>query len=118
MQMADGEDALSFQLPKHVYDFPLPIELCLFQIIDPPGSHDFNYSGIVVPIENGDIFRLLFLWRFVTSATVTVNSYFLLKCLGLALARSWFRQPPILNHQVACLAADHEAQRKYGERLM
>jgi len=51
-------------------------------------------------------------------ATVTVNAYFLLKCLGLALARSWFRQPPILNHQVACLAADHEAQRKYGERLM
>ncbi len=44
---------LGFQLPQHIDDF---------EKIDPIGCDDFNDGGIIVAIENRDLFQLS-IWR-------------------------------------------------------
>src|SRR5205809_484705 len=48
-----------FQLPQHVDDFPVAIEFCDFEIIDPIGRDDFHDGDIIVTIENCYLFQLL-----------------------------------------------------------
>src|SRR5438477_5639163 len=49
---------LRFQLPKHIDDLPITVELRDFKVIDPVRRDDLNHSGVIESIEDGDFFQL------------------------------------------------------------
>src|SRR6266481_105147 len=60
---------LRFQFPEHVDDFPVAVELCDFEIVDPIGRDDLHDGGIIVTIENRNFFELS-IWRRLFPAAV------------------------------------------------
>ena len=63
---------LGLQFPQHIDDFPFAVELRDFEIIDPIGRDDLNDSGIIVMIENRDLFQLSILRRLFPAAVARV----------------------------------------------
>ena len=63
---------LGLQLPHYVDHFPFAVELRDFKIIDPIGRDDFHDGGIIVTIENRNLFQLSILQRLFSPAVARV----------------------------------------------
>jgi len=47
---------LRFQLPKHIDDLPLTVELRDFKVIDPVRRDDLDHGCVIESVEDGDLF--------------------------------------------------------------